>query len=58
MLSYAAIFLVMAIITAAFAFGGVVSLVAAVAKGMFFLFLVLFLGTLVIGLTRNRKLKK
>jgi uncharacterized membrane protein YtjA (UPF0391 family) len=58
MLRYAAIFLVMAIIAAAFAFGGVVSLVAAVAKGMFFLFLVLFLGTLVIGLTRNRKLKK
>jgi uncharacterized membrane protein YtjA (UPF0391 family) len=55
MLRYAAIFLVVAIIAAAYAFGGVTSMPATISKGLFLLFLILFMGSLVIGLTRRKK---
>jgi len=51
MLRYAALFLVVAIIAATFAFGGVVSMITGVATGVFFLFLLLFMGSLILGLS-------
>ncbi len=53
MLSWALIFLVVALFAAAFGFGGVAAVSASIAKALFFLFLVLFLVTLVLGLTRR-----
>ena len=49
MLSWAAIFLVVAIIMAVLGFGGPTSGAAASAKVLFFIFLLLFLGTLILG---------
>lgn len=49
MLSFAAIFLVIAIIMAALGFGGPASGAAASAKALFFIFLLLFLATLIFG---------
>ena len=50
MLKWAAIFFVIAIIAAMFGFGGIASGAAAIAKILFFIFLVGFLITLIIGL--------
>lgn len=55
MLRYSALFLVVAIIAATFAFGGVASMFAGVATGVFFLFLVLFIGSLILGLNTSGK---
>jgi uncharacterized membrane protein YtjA (UPF0391 family) len=55
MLRYAAIFLVITIVAATYAFGGVASMAAAIAKGLFVLFLMLFMGTLILGLSVPRK---
>lgn len=49
MLRWATILLVIAIIAAAFAFGGAVLAVATVAHFIFVVFLALFLGTLFLG---------
>jgi uncharacterized membrane protein YtjA (UPF0391 family) len=49
MLRWAAIFLVIAIIAAAFGFGGVASGAATIAKVIFLLFLVLFMICLLLG---------
>jgi uncharacterized membrane protein YtjA (UPF0391 family) len=52
-LYWALMFFVVALIAAVFGFGGVASAAAGVAKILFFLFLVLFLVSLVAGLARR-----
>jgi uncharacterized membrane protein YtjA (UPF0391 family) len=49
MLHYALVFLVIAIIAAIFGFSGIYIAAAGIAKILFFLFLVLFLVSLVMG---------
>lgn len=49
MLRYTAIFLIVAIIAAAFGFGGIAGTAASIAKVLFFIFLVLFLVSLLLG---------
>ncbi len=53
MLNYALVFLVVALIAAVFGFGGVAIAAAGIAKLLFFLFVVLFLVSLVMGLARR-----
>jgi uncharacterized membrane protein YtjA (UPF0391 family) len=49
MLHYAWIFLVIAIIAAVFGFGGVASAAAGIAKVLFFIFLAIFVISLLMG---------
>jgi uncharacterized membrane protein YtjA (UPF0391 family) len=51
MLSYAWVFLILAVIAAIFGFGGVATAAAGIAKVLFFIFLALF----VIGLLTGRR---
>jgi uncharacterized membrane protein YtjA (UPF0391 family) len=53
MLSWALIFFVVAIIAAVFGFGGIASASAGIAQILFFLFLVLFVVALIMGLARR-----
>lgn len=53
MLRYAAIFLVIAIVAAVFGFGGIAAGATEIAKILFFVFLVIFAVTLVLGLFRR-----
>jgi uncharacterized membrane protein YtjA (UPF0391 family) len=53
MLRWAVIFLIVALVAAVFGFWGIVAAAAGVAKLLFFLFLVLFLISLVGGLVRR-----
>jgi len=53
MLHYALVFFVIALIAAVFGFGGIAVASAGVAKILFFLFLVVFLVTLVMGVARR-----
>lgn len=53
MLSWALIFFVVAIIAAVFGFGGIASASAGIAQILFFLFLVLFVVSLVMGMVRR-----
>lgn len=53
MLRWAAIFFVIAIIAAAFGFGGIAAGATEIAKVLFFLFLIVFVVTLVMGLMRK-----
>lgn len=55
MLRWAAIFLVIAIIAAVFGFGDLSAGAAGIAKILFFLFLLLFVGSLVLGYTIFKK---
>lgn len=50
MLYWALIFLVVAIVAAAFGFGGIASGAGSIAQILFFLFVVLFLVSLIVGL--------
>lgn len=54
MLSWALAFFVIAIIAAVFGFGGIASGAAEIAKLLFFLFVVLFVVSLIVGLMRGR----
>ena len=54
MLSWALVFLIIALIAAAFGFGGIAIAAAGIAKILFFLFLVLFVISLVMGLSNRR----
>ena len=54
MLSWALIFLFVAIIAAVFGFGGIASASAGIAQILFFLFLVLFVVSLIMSLARKR----
>jgi uncharacterized membrane protein YtjA (UPF0391 family) len=53
MLRYAAIFFVIAIVAAVFGFGGIAAGATEIAKILFFVFLVVFVITLLLGLFRR-----
>ncbi len=53
MLHYAAVFFVIALIAAVFGFGGIAAGAASIAKVLFFIFLVGFLVSLVLGLIKR-----
>jgi uncharacterized membrane protein YtjA (UPF0391 family) len=53
MLYYAAVFFVVALIAAVFGFGGIAVGAIEIAKVLFFIFLVLFVVSLVVGLLRR-----
>lgn len=53
MLYWAAVFFVIALIAAVFGFGGIAVGAAEIAKVLFFIFLVVFIVSLVIGLMRR-----
>jgi uncharacterized membrane protein YtjA (UPF0391 family) len=53
MLHYAVVFFVIALIAALFGFGGIAAGAAEIAKVLFFIFLVLFIVSLVLGLFRR-----
>jgi len=53
MLNWALIFLIIALIAAAFGFGGIAAAATGIAKILFFIFLVLFLISLVVGFARR-----
>ncbi len=53
MLHYAIVFFVIALIAALFGFGGIAAGAAEIAKVLFFIFLVLFVVSLVVGLFRR-----
>ena len=55
MLHYAAVFFVIAIVAAIFGFGGIAVGAAEIAKVLFFIFLVLFVASLVVGLFRGSR---
>jgi len=55
MLRFALAFLVLALIAAFLGFGGVAATSAGIAKTLFFVFLVVFLITFVVGLVSGRK---
>ncbi len=55
MLHYAAVFFVVAVVAAVFGFGGIATGAVEIAKILYFVFLVLFVGSLVWGLM-NRNL--
>ncbi|NYZ17698.1 DUF1328 domain-containing protein [Azospirillum sp. RWY-5-1] len=54
MLYWAAVFLVIALVAGLFGFGGVASASAGIAQFLFFLFVVLFAASLILGLVRRR----
>ena len=55
MLYWAVVFFIIAIVAAIFGFGGIAAGAEAIAKVLFFLFLVIFIVSLVLGLRgRNR----
>ena len=58
MLRWAVIFFIISIIAAVFGFGGIASATAGIAKVLFFLFLVIALVMLIIGVTAGRKLMR
>jgi uncharacterized membrane protein YtjA (UPF0391 family) len=53
MLRYAVIFFIIAIIAAFFGFGGIASGATEIAKILFFIFIVIFLATLLLGVFRR-----
>jgi uncharacterized membrane protein YtjA (UPF0391 family) len=53
MLQYAVVFFVIALIAALFGFGGIAAGAAEIAKLFFFVFLVLFVASLLMGLVRR-----
>lgn len=54
MLSWTIGFFIVAIIAAVFGFGGIASSAAGIAKVLFFLFLIAFVVSLIMGLMRGR----
>jgi uncharacterized membrane protein YtjA (UPF0391 family) len=55
MLRWAWAFLVVAVVAAVFGFGGIASGAASIAKTLFYLFLVVFIITLLLGLMTGRR---
>lgn len=53
MLYYAAVFLIIALIAALLGFGGIAASAVGIAKILFYIFLVLALLSLIVGLTRR-----
>ncbi|MEO8029631.1 MAG: DUF1328 domain-containing protein [Gemmatimonadota bacterium] len=58
MLRWAMGFLVLALVAALLGFGGVATASAGIAKTLFYIFLVIFVVTLVLGMVAGRKLVK
>jgi uncharacterized membrane protein YtjA (UPF0391 family) len=56
MLRWSAVFLVIAIIAAALGYGGIAADAAEIAKVLFFIFLGIFVVTLILGLIAGQKL--
>lgn len=56
MLNWALVFLIVALVAAAFGFGGIAAAATSIAQTLFFIFLVLFIISLVVGLARRRRL--
>jgi uncharacterized membrane protein YtjA (UPF0391 family) len=54
MLHYAAVFFVIALVAAVFGFGGIAAGATEIAKILFFIFLVVFVVTLIMGLIRRK----
>ena len=54
MLNYAVIFLVIALVAGLFGFTGIAASAVGIAKILFFIFIVLFVASLIFGLTRRR----
>jgi uncharacterized membrane protein YtjA (UPF0391 family) len=54
MLHYAVVFFLIALVAAVFGFGGIAVGAAEIAKILFVIFLVLFLGSLIVGLLNRR----
>ena len=57
MLRYALAFFVLALVAALFGFGGIASASAGIAKILFFVFLVVFAVTAVMGMTADRRIQ-
>jgi len=55
MLSWAVIFLVIALVAARFGFTGIAVAAAGIAKVLFFIFLVVFIVALIMGLMQRRR---
>ena len=55
MLSWALVFFIVAIIAAVFGFGNIAAGAASIAQILFFVFLVLFVLSLIVGLGRGRR---
>jgi uncharacterized membrane protein YtjA (UPF0391 family) len=55
MLYWAVVFLVIALVAALFGFGGIAVAAAGIAKLLFFLFVIIFVVTLIMGLMRRRR---
>lgn len=55
MLRWAAIFLVLALVAAVFGFGGIAATSAEIAKLLFFVFLIVFAVTLIMGLAAGKR---
>jgi len=55
MLYWAAVFFIIAVVAAVFGFGDIAAGAATIAKALFFVFLVIFLISLVVGLGRRRQ---
>ena len=55
MLGWAITFFVIALVAGVFGFGGIATASAGIAKIIFFVFLVVFLATLIFGAVRGRK---
>ena len=58
MLRWAMVFLVVAIIAALLGFGGIASASAGIAKTLFFIFLIVFVIMLALGLIGGRKITR
>jgi uncharacterized membrane protein YtjA (UPF0391 family) len=54
MLSWAVFFLVIALIAAVLGFGGIAGTAVGIAKLLFFVFLIIFVISLIMGVTRGR----
>ena len=55
MLHWAVVFFIIAIVAAVFGFGGIASGAATIARVLFFVFLVVFLASLISGLARRNR---
>ncbi|ADI00334.1 DUF1328 domain-containing protein [Salisediminibacterium selenitireducens] len=58
MLSWALGFFIVAIIAALFGFGGIADAAAGIAQFLFWIFVILFVGSLIIGILTGRKVFK
>ena len=55
MLHYAAVFFIIALVAAVFGFGGIAAGAVAISKLLFFVFIILAIGTFVVNLLSGRR---